>query len=548
MEAGTRRVLAGAGAAALAMLALGLLAMPDRLAGWDPIQFALGIERFDLAMHRPHPPGYLGHLALGRLLAGTGLAPDRAVLWASLLEAAGTVLALGFLGRRLGGVSVGIAAAWLAATHPLMLQQAVSGEVYPAEALLAVCLVLGGLSLDRTSGRFGVAAFFLLLGLSGGVRQSLPLFLGPFALWRLGVARGSSRKEAVLRAAIALGSGTLGIALWLVPLAALAGGLSSLSGAFGRQFFQVFGRAYSPILGASSGAFRSNLQGLWRFLVQVLSLGGAAGLLLLPVAWIRRAPAPEGPAFRATALAWSLPPLLWFSLLFIYKAGHALLLAPLAALLAARAIRATRPDGRRVRDGWMPVLTALLGLAQAGWFLSPPAAWTRITGDAGLPGIWYADRETEAFAGRVRDLAAGDPEGVLVVTRDGRFSFRRAMWHLPETPVQWWMDRDSTGVPMPGVQVCEARRHEVRCDPGPGFWHDGPLPPRMDVLLSDRVRNVIWFVDPSGPVARLLETLPDTQRERVPGTPFECWRTRLPPGTVALEVGPYRLVRGPRSP
>src|SRR5258708_11986240 len=27
---------------------------------WDSLQFALGMQRFDLASHRPHPPGYIG--------------------------------------------------------------------------------------------------------------------------------------------------------------------------------------------------------------------------------------------------------------------------------------------------------------------------------------------------------------------------------------------------------------------------------------------------------------------------------------------------------
>jgi hypothetical protein len=30
------------------------------LFNWDALQFALGIQRFDLAAHRPHPPGYIG--------------------------------------------------------------------------------------------------------------------------------------------------------------------------------------------------------------------------------------------------------------------------------------------------------------------------------------------------------------------------------------------------------------------------------------------------------------------------------------------------------
>src|SRR5258708_28673455 len=53
---------------------------------WDSLQFALGMQRFDLASHRPHPPGYIGYVMAGRLPGpggGGGDAPlvGRGLAW-----------------------------------------------------------------------------------------------------------------------------------------------------------------------------------------------------------------------------------------------------------------------------------------------------------------------------------------------------------------------------------------------------------------------------------------------------------------------------------
>jgi hypothetical protein len=46
------------GVLALVFLALHLPYLPSSLEDLDSINFALGIRRFDVAQHRPHPPGY----------------------------------------------------------------------------------------------------------------------------------------------------------------------------------------------------------------------------------------------------------------------------------------------------------------------------------------------------------------------------------------------------------------------------------------------------------------------------------------------------------
>ncbi|HEV7517665.1 MAG TPA: hypothetical protein VGR07_15300, partial [Thermoanaerobaculia bacterium] len=63
-----------------AALAAGVVAVLSRLPFaarrlWDhdSVQFALGVERYDLAAHHPHPPGYPLYIGLLKLLAGLGI-------------------------------------------------------------------------------------------------------------------------------------------------------------------------------------------------------------------------------------------------------------------------------------------------------------------------------------------------------------------------------------------------------------------------------------------------------------------------------------------
>jgi hypothetical protein len=527
--------------------------LPARVVDWDPIQFALGLDRFDLALHQPHAPGYVGPMALAWLIARTGVAHGSAVLWGSAVAGAVAAGLLVLLGRRLHGIGVGVAAALLFATNPVAWAYALTGESYAAEAAMSTGVVLAGLAIGRNASWRALAAFFLLYGLSGGVRQSVPLFLFPFALWRLALAcTGRVPAGWAARFAVAGLAALAGIAAWGVPLALLAGGLDRLSAAFGAQFLDLFGRAYSPLMGASRAAVLTNLDGLWRYLLSALSVGGLAGALAWPLLRDRSGRARES---VATIALWVVPPLLWFVLMFIYKPGHALGIVPAfalgAAAVLARAGRpsggpgapAAAPDASRGTRFLGPALIGAVALAQAALFLAPPPAWTITVGEQGLPSLQHAQVDTVATVDALNELAQGDPDAVLVVCRDARFSFRRAMYHVPSLRVLWLLDRDSTGAPMPGLELCESRSRTTACRSGAGFWQWTALPPTIDVPLAPSTRHVAWFVEPGTAFDRALRSGGVPLRAVDVPPVSELLLTDVPAGPVDLRIGPWRFVR-----
>src|SRR5437016_3945305 len=138
----------------------------------DDCNLALAIERFDVRMHQPHPPGYLGYVLILRVV--------RALSGASLLEvprwtARGFVLATIVLvwqaARSLGADAVRARlAALLCATNPILLYYAVDGQTHAAEAAMAAAL-LWALAEPHPSSRRAVVCG-LLVAAGGSLRPT----------------------------------------------------------------------------------------------------------------------------------------------------------------------------------------------------------------------------------------------------------------------------------------------------------------------------------------------------------------------------------------
>jgi hypothetical protein len=75
VTAGQRLLL---GVAAAIFFVAHAAALPRTLEDLDSINFAMGVESFDVPAHQPHPPGYPVYIALGKLSSAalTVIAPS----------------------------------------------------------------------------------------------------------------------------------------------------------------------------------------------------------------------------------------------------------------------------------------------------------------------------------------------------------------------------------------------------------------------------------------------------------------------------------------
>jgi hypothetical protein len=225
---------------ALLFLAAHLPFLPPTLEDLDSINFALGVQHFDVARHQPHPPGYPLFIALGKastaVLRAAGVASPASRGLAIWSAACGALLlfplfrlffALDPSRQRAWWATLVVALSplfWFTALRPL------SDMTGLAAAVLAQGLTLSALA-GRARPRALVWAAFVA-GLAIGLRSQTSLLTGPLLalaiVWRpLGLSMRD--RLAVVAAAV------IGVVVWGIPLLAASGGLSGYAAALGMQ-------------------------------------------------------------------------------------------------------------------------------------------------------------------------------------------------------------------------------------------------------------------------------------------------------------------------
>jgi hypothetical protein len=417
---------------------------------WDAVQFGLALERYDVVQHQPHPPGYILYVALARLVAP--FFDDPAATLAGLAAGASAlaVLLAYRLGWRLDGRGVATLAALGLAASPLFWAYGVVGLSYTAEAALATGVALGAWGMRRGSARALVGSA-LLLGLAGGVRQSMLVILGP--LW-LGMAwRGFRRPGPVLA-----GVGLVGLsaATWLGPMLWLTGV---------EQYVAASVELYASTVHATTllgGGWTRNVAGLGEaFLVGV-------GLFLPALAWAlwRARGALRAGSARAVFFAlWMGPPLLVYGLVHLGQHGYLLTILPACYLLVGRALVELGRRGRGAvpRLGLRRALASVAILAALGGHaafvafarpvdvpLPPASASWRQRVEAELRALYRFRLWSHTAAGlREQQAVIGgyveairrqfDPRDTVLVTELGNPRsypwFRHVTYYLPEYAV-----------------------------------------------------------------------------------------------------------------
>jgi hypothetical protein len=434
-------------------LAIGGLTLASRwwyqarlLPTWDAVQFALALDHFDVVRHQPHPPGYILYVALGRLMAV--VLSDAAATLGTLALAASVVavLLLYRLGWQLYGRGTALLAALGLAASPLFWAYGVVGLSYAVEAALATGIALGAWGMRQGNVRSLVGSA-LLLGLGGGVRQSMLLILGP--LWLAMAWHGFRRPGPVLAG---LGLVALTTATWLAPMLWLTGLHRYLAATI--ELYESTVHA-TTLLG---GGWTRNVVGLG----EALLVG--VGVFLPVLVWgLRPAPARRLYSGGRTAFLalWALPALAIYVLVHLGQHGYLLTVLPACYLLVGRSLLEvwSRGLGRRApavrRLAMAGALAVLLGAHVAFFTAAGPVDVPILASDAPWRAralselrALYRFRLWSHTAGGLREQEAViaayvaairsrfDPRDTVLVTELGNPRsypwFRHVLYYLPE--------------------------------------------------------------------------------------------------------------------
>lgn len=429
-----------------------LLRLPfvaHRLWDHDSVQFALGVERYDLAAHQPHPPGYPLYIALLKLFAALGVEPLHGMVALSVLGAALGAGCLVLLVGRLAPAAperTALLAAVLYAANPLLWFYGELPLIYALEGGLTVAIAYAVLRMGEGRAPFLFAC--ALFAVAAGLRQSTAVLLAPLFLF--GVVAALVRRRLpwrLLFEGAALGAAL--VALWFVPLVREAGGYAAYRELSGGHFQQLL--PYTSILyGGGWPALAHNLEVLVKWAVQGL-VPAALALCVLAIAAPERIAAGIQSLIRGGGrlpflLAWAAPPILFFALFHVTKAGYTLIHLP--ALLAAAALVAS-PALAEPRRAFFATLAALA--AGAVLFLfgedrrpDQSRLWAAVRHEWNTGTITryerdldtlldlvhhYPPRETVLATVELAGTGAAGAEGFLYPYQ------RHLQWYFPEYPV-----------------------------------------------------------------------------------------------------------------
>lgn len=516
---------------------------PTTLGDIDEVNFALGVQRYDVAAHQPHPPGYPVFVAAAKVstavLRAIGVeAPEvRGITWLSAVSGALVIPLLVALFRSLridpiAAISAAIVIAvtplyWFTALRPLSDITGLACAVL-AQALLVPALVCG----ERTS-RQGTILLFgaVVAGLAIGVRsQNFLLTIPLLALALLAPRTGLTTRHRVL----AIGAFAAGVLVWTVPMVIRTGGVDAYVAALGDQAGEDLVGAVIVWTHRTPRALADALgyTFLWPWggivagaVVTALAVGGALRML-----------AKQRPALLVILVAYA--PYGVFHLLFqeTVMTRYALPILPPMALLAVYALAAA---GRTATVAGATAFS-IFGLA-----VSVPVS--RVYGQEPSPGAEIVRDAFDASEDAVGMHAVmlrheqwyhGNASARAIRTRHGREMLTLVdRWReLPETSVRFMADPRRTDLAMLDPRSRELVRSYGWSFPEMPFV-SGARPNRLDLFV---LRPPGWMLDQGWAVTAEVAGQSTRAGARPELRPSLAWvRSRL--GETLLIIGGRNL-------
>jgi 4-amino-4-deoxy-L-arabinose transferase-like glycosyltransferase len=316
-------------------LSLSILTIASRLPyrmgmlyNWDAVQFALALREYDIEKHQPHPPGYILYVLMGRILNAWFQDPNATYVTLAVIASGLTTFTVYVLARVMYDRATALVGATLLAVSPLFWFYGAVGLTYAGDALAAsVVALVAYRALDGGAGRAELGA--LVLGLAGGVRQSILVLL--FPLWLVASIWGARRSRPVLRGLALMTAAAL---TWFVPMVWLTGGLERYLAALGSL-------AAAMVKPTTIGVTTFDVTAAQaRYVVESVLVGlGPLALAAFGLpAYVRRNGFGRAEWFL---LAWTIPPVLVYTLVHFGQAGYVLTFLPALVILLARVLLVT---------------------------------------------------------------------------------------------------------------------------------------------------------------------------------------------------------------
>lgn len=416
---------------AILFLILGiLLRVPFRstlLYHWDSVNFALGMEHFDVRLHQPHPPGYLLYVLIGRVVDVFFGDANSSLVWLSIAFSGLTAVMMYLLCALWFERKTAIISALIVLTSPSVWFFSEVALTYIVEAFFVILLAYTGYQALQGDAAMAVMES-ILLGVAGGIRQTTLILFLPLWLFSLRRLPWKVRIASFLVL-------TVSILSWLIPTVHLSGGLDAYlnaSDSIGR------GVLFDFELLQGGGAILLPFARLSIFVIYGLLIALIPLLFLLLKAFKSsskdRKRILRDDRFHVFFL-WMIPNLLLYAPL-VRSPGHTFSFLPALIILAALGttylIRALS-----LHFGWSSqvltiVLVSLIVLLNASFYLAAPNYLFNIQRVATTTTSWKTIENRDSFLShRINAIEENfDPTSTLIISSG--IDFRHPDYYLRE--------------------------------------------------------------------------------------------------------------------
>lgn len=484
---------------------------------WDSVNFALAMDRYDILLHQPQPPGYILFVGLGKVFNQIFQDANTTLIFMSILFSALTVILLYYLGKQLFSRKVAITGTILLIFSPIFWFYGEIATIYPSEAFLAILIAYTSYQTLKGQKNF-LYISSIALGLAGGFRQDLIPFMFPLWLFCLLYPEGSYKKiiRRLVTAFAVLGGSIL---LWLIPTILLAGGLESYLNSSGH--FSASFKTSSVLFGASlsNHLLMDGMLASWL----MIGLGFMGGFLILLFIIIKRESILnrgmlKNPKFIFMIL-WILPSLLFLVFIPLSKPGYTLTFLPaLTLILGYVLITFSRDFSFKFNISLKSVCGAMLIIyivLNSVYFLYPynlneESTWeTQITNMNSTEKIILGldmffmynhekiisnDQNMDWHLEVIENLSNSNPNSTEIIIRDiiredQGFSWRKAMYQLPEYDVYYLFDSDNSQL------KSNKLNSQVSVSYGKNHTYQSSQSSSLEIPINPSTERIVWIMD-----------------------------------------------------
>lgn len=484
---------------------------------WDSVNFALGFENYNIIWHQPQPPGYILYVGLGRVLNMLFHDANATMIFISIVSSILTVILVYFLAKQLFSRKIAVIASIILIFNPIFWFYGEVATIYPCEAFLATLIVYLSYNVLKGNDKYLYPAV-AVLGIAGGFREDLIIFMLPLVLFCLLYPNRSPKR--IIKAFLVL---VISILIWFVPTILLAGGLNSFilaNGHFGDSFHNT-----SSLFGASISM--QLLMDLCLFAWLILGFGIIGGLLTLIFIIFNRKNILDqkflmNPKFIVLAL-WIIPYLIFQILVPLSKPGYILTYVSAISLILGFIFNYFSIHLTKLKLSSKSILVLLISayvLISSIYFIYPYDLHSEITWETSIDNmnqtqeitlgldmlfmynykkIHINDENMQLHLDTIKNISKPG-KGVIIIRdilrEDEGFSWRKAMYYLPDYDVYSMMDNEdsqykSVKVTGSNVQWSYAKNHNPNENNNKLMFY---ITNNLEIPINSSTEKIIWIM------------------------------------------------------